>query len=159
MGSAADADVLARTTLPPAAAQAFLALPAYERRHGLAVHDAIVRGGRATPDLLAAALLHDAGKAPGSGARVRLPHRVCAVLVPALSPPAWRRLSQESAARWRAGFVLAAHHPRIGAELARAWGCDERICWLIAHHADAVPPDDPELAILVAADGGMPSLM
>ena len=60
----------------------FDAMPIHDQRHALDVVARLRAGDLTDGDLLAAALLHDAGK----GARVRLWHRVVAVLVDAVSP-------------------------------------------------------------------------
>src|SRR4030042_1019288 len=48
--------------LPPEAVTLFRAMPRYDRRHALRMLGALQARGRAEPDLLAAALLHDMGK-------------------------------------------------------------------------------------------------
>ena len=68
--------------LPTAAARVFDGMPRADQRHALEVVARLRSTGQADPDLLAAALLHDAGK----GNRLRLWHRVVAVLVEAFAP-------------------------------------------------------------------------
>jgi hypothetical protein len=62
-------------------------MPVADRRHALDVVDRLLHAGHEDPDLLAAALLHDAAK----GHRMRLWHRVAGVLMEAAAPPAMQR--------------------------------------------------------------------
>lgn len=137
--------------LSPAARAAFSRLSRYDQTHLCAVHDHIVELGFTNTDLLTAALLHDLGKA-ALGARVRMLDRTLNVLLAAAAPTVHRQLTRLPARRWRLGLALAAHHPTLGAEWARELGCTERVCWLIAHHADDPMPNDDELKLLAAAD-------
>jgi len=102
-----------RRTLPDAAAQLFDEMPVADRRHGLDVAERLVAAGHGDPDLLAAALLHDAAK----GHRMRLWHRVAAVLLGRLTPSLLRRLASDDPSSWRHPFHLYLHHPSMSAEL------------------------------------------
>lgn len=135
----------------PAVRAAFMRLSRYDQRHLRAVHDFLVRQGESNADLLTAALLHDLGKA-ALGGHVRLIDRTLNVLLAAWTPALHRRLTKLPAPSWRIGLVLAARHPELGAAWAHELGLPERVCWLIAHHADLPIPDDPALRRLVEAD-------
>ena len=74
----------ARVLLPDAAWPLFAAMPVADRRHALDVAARLWPPAHDDPDLLAAALLHDAAK----GHRMRLWHRVAGVLLEAVAPAA-----------------------------------------------------------------------
>jgi hypothetical protein len=139
--------------LPAAGLALFRAMPAYDRAHARAVFDSLWRAGHTDPDLLAAALLHDAGKTAHPGGRLSLWHRVAAVLVRAWRPALLARVGHEGARGWRRPFFVQVHHAELSADLARGAGCSERTVALIRHHED-VPGagDDPLLAALQAVD-------
>jgi hypothetical protein len=77
--------------LQPQALELFQAMPSYDQQHALNVCRTLEGQGQVERDLLAAALLHDAGKSVAQGARVRLWHRVAVVLIrvfwPSLADP------------------------------------------------------------------------
>ncbi|HEV2107203.1 MAG TPA: HD domain-containing protein [Thermomicrobiales bacterium] len=140
--------------LSTALGEAFERLSRFDQAHLLAVRQVLCSASPVSLDLQHAALLHDIAKAgtihqPG---RVRLPHRVGAVVLRRYWPSGLERLARLPAPRWRAGFALAVHHPALGAKMAADLGCSARTCWLIHHHHDMPPPDDPELLLLIAAD-------
>lgn len=139
--------------LPAAGLALFRAMPRYDRAHALAVFDSLWREGHADPDLLAAALLHDAGKTVHPQGRLSLWHRVAAVLVRAWRPALLARVGHAGAEGWRRPFFVQVHHAELSAELAREAGCSERTVALIRHHEDPPGLDDPLLAALQAADG------
>ena len=139
--------------LTPAALDLFRAMPRYDRQHGLAVFYMLQAQGHDEADLLAAALLHDAGKTADAGGGVRLWHRVVTVLMRAFAPGVLERLGQDRPGSWRRPFFVQQQHAAIGAELARAAGCSVRTVDIIRCHED--PPgvgDDALLAALRAAD-------
>lgn len=139
--------------LPPAGLDLFQAMPRYDRAHALAVSDTLRRAGYTDPDLLAAALLHDAGKTVHPKGRLRLWHRVAAVLVRAWQPELLEQVGQDRPGSWRRAFFVQAHHAELSAELARQAGCSPRTVALIRHHEDPVEASkDPLLAALQAAD-------
>jgi len=118
--------------LTPAQRVLFERMPRYDRRHSLNVARTLRAAGHHTPDLLAAALLHDVAKATGP---LRLWHRVTIVLLKALAPAAWQRLAQETEpGHWRYPFFAHRLHPEIGARWAEQAGCSPLTVWLIAHH-------------------------
>ncbi len=127
-----------------------LSLP--DREHHLTVYERLARHGCGDADLLKAALLHDTGKADG-GTRVGLWDRTLAVILSTAGPGMLERLGNAEGRRWRRSLHLAATHARRGAVLARNIGCNDRVCWLIAHHHDH-GIDDKDLALLQRADDG-----
>jgi hypothetical protein len=137
--------------LSPAQATAFTSLPSFDRAHLIAVYDLLQRNRETDHDLLQAALLHDLGKCR-DGHCVRVVHRVARVILRRISPSLLERIASLPAPTWRLGFVLAVHHPELGAEMAAKLGCSARTCWLIAHHEDKPAPDDVQLRRLIAAD-------
>ena len=116
--------------LSAAAAGLFQAMPLQDQRHGLDVAEAFLRKGESDSVLLAAALLHDVGKAR---AGLTLFHRTIVVLLQAGWPPGLVRLAG-GATGWRRPFWAHVHHPQIGAELASQADCSELTIWLIRNH-------------------------
>lgn len=113
---------LARDVLPPDAARLFATMPVADRRHALDVGKRLLAAGHDDPDVLCAALLHDAAK----GHRMRLWHRVAGVLLEAVSPGLLRRLASAEPRSWRHAFHLYLHHAELSAEMAMAAGCGPR---------------------------------
>jgi hypothetical protein len=132
--------------LPARAARLFRSMPVADRRHALDVVARLLAAGQEDADLLAAALLHDAGK----GHRMRLWHRVAGVVLEAVAPWALRRLASPDSGSWRHPFHLYLHHDAISAELAVAAGCSPRAGGFIRGQPSAA--DAPLLAALKAAD-------
>ena len=110
----------------------FRAMPVADRRHGLDVAERLVAAGTDDPDVLGAALLHDAAK----GHRMRLWHRVTGVLLESLAPSLLRRLADPEPGSWRHPFHLYLHHEPMSAELALAAGCSPRLASFIEGTAD-----------------------
>lgn len=147
-----DAAVAARY-LPPEAVKLFQAMSRYDRRHVLKVVQALERQGHTDRDLLAAALLHDAGKTVTQEGRVRLWHRVAVVLMHVSWPNLLERLAKGGRQGWRRPFYVQLTHAAIGAEAAEQAGCSEVTVDLIRRHEDAPGQMcDPLLAALQAAD-------
>lgn len=117
-----DEAVLARRVLPAGAWPLFEAMPVADRRHGLDVAQRLLAAGHDDPDLLAAALLHDAAK----GHRMRLWHRVSGVLLEALAPRLLARLASPRPSSWRYPSHLYLHHGPMSAVAALAAGCSPR---------------------------------
>jgi len=153
--------------LPPEAVTLFRAMPRYDRRHARRVLRTLQAKGWAEPDLLAAALLHDIGKSgqlPGEhpqdlrrgqrAGRVRLWHRVAAVLMRAVRPSLLERIGKDSrTGSWRYPFYVQLHHAAIGASLAEQAGCSLRTVDLIRRHEDPAAADsDPLLVVLQGTD-------
>jgi putative nucleotidyltransferase with HDIG domain len=129
----------------------FQRLPAFDQAHLVRATQALLAMGETDPELVAATLLHDVGKTNEHGS-VRLIHRVSRVLVRKISPGAFKWLSRHPEGGWRNGFVLATHHPELGAAIAAELGCSERICRLIRNHENPEAAGDPAIASLMAAD-------
>jgi len=117
-----DEAALAHRILPPPAAALFDTMPVADRRHGLDVAQRLLARGLDDPDLLAAALLHDAAKGPG----MRLWHRVAGVLLEAVAPRLLARLARPDVRSWRHGLHLYLHHEPMSADAAHVAGCSER---------------------------------
>jgi hypothetical protein len=131
----------ARHLLPDAAWSLFAAMPTADRRHALDVAGRLLAAGQTDPDLLAAAMLHDAAK----GHRMRLWHRVAGVLLSAVAPRGLARLASPDERSWRYPVHLYLHHPALSAEAALRAGCAPRTADLIR---GATKPSD---ALLLAA--------
>ena len=138
-----------RRILPVGGVRLFGAMPVADRRHALDVADRLLGAGHDDPDLLGAALLHDAAK----GHRMRLWHRVGGVLLEAFAPSVLRRLASPDPASWRHPFHLYLHHGPMSAALAREAGCSPRVGTLIRGEA-ASAADEQLLAALRKADDG-----
>lgn len=141
-----DEEELARRILPPPAFSLFGSLPVADRRHALDVVARLLAAGEDDPDLLAAALLHDAAK----GDRMRLWHRVAGVLLEALAPAQLARLADSRPGSWRHPFHLYLHHGPMSAELAERAGCSARAASFIRGSASGA--DARLQATLEAAD-------
>lgn len=150
---------LAERWLPPTHLPLFHALARSEQLHSLNVLRTVLAQAEATPpELAAAALLHDCGKARY---RMNIAQRTLSVLVARLLPRLNTRLSgsdpQQPSPWWRAPFVVRQHHPAWSAAALRAVGAAEITIWLAAHHADSLAawadhPYAPLLARLQQAD-------
>ena len=135
--------------MPETAWAVFTQMPTADRRHALDVAGRLVAAGQHDPDLLAAALLHDAAK----GHRMRLWHRVGGVLLEAISPRALGRLaSAADEGSWRYPFLLYLHHATLSADAALAAGCTPRAAAFIRGSTEA--EDAPLAAALRRADEG-----
>jgi len=143
--------------LPEAGRPLFAAMPRPDQRHGLEVLRMLRAAGQDHPALMQAALLHDCAKSDG----VQLWHRVAVVLLKAFWPGLLARWTVEPApprGNWRYPFWVHANHPRRGAELAAAAGCDPLAVELIRRHQEPPGPSsdrplaDRLLAALQAAD-------
>jgi putative nucleotidyltransferase with HDIG domain len=146
-------EAAAQGYLPPAAARLFQAMPRYDRRHALRVVRTLEERGHADKELLAAALLHDAGKTAEPSGRLRLWHRVAVVLIEAAQPGLLARIALDRPGSWRRLFFVQCHHAAIGAELARQAGCSPRTVELVRRHEEpCTQPGDPVLEALQAAD-------
>jgi hypothetical protein len=112
----------ARGLLPDSAWPLFAAMPVADRRHALDVVGRLTVSGHDDPDLLVAALLHDAAK----GHRMRLWHRVAGVLLESLAPSRLERLASSDPRSWRYPFHLYLHHADLSADAAAGAGCSDR---------------------------------
>lgn len=141
-----DEEARARRLLPDAAWTLFVTMPTADRRHALDVAGRLMAGGHGDPDLLAAAMLHDAAK----GRRMRLWHRVAGVLLGAAAPRTLARLASSDERSWRYPFHLYGHHPALSAEAALRAGCTGRTADFI--RGTSKPADAPFAAALQHAD-------
>jgi len=141
-------EAAARELLAGAAWPLFAAMPTADRRHALDVSGRLTAAGHHDPDLLAAALLHDAAKGP----RMRLWHRVAGVLLETVAPRALARLASSDQRSWRYPFHLYLHHAALSADAALAVGCSQRTAALIRGSAE--PADLALAAALRRADEG-----
>jgi len=139
--------------LTPAARKLFRRQAAQDQRHGLAVYHALRRAGHTNPHLLAAALLHDAGKA---AAWLPAWQRAIIVLLNRFAPRLLARLSRGEARFWNHPFVVHAQHPQVGARWAQEAGCSPLTVALIRRHQERLANQRTEeerlLAALQAAD-------
>jgi hypothetical protein len=145
-GVSADEVARAHRLLAAEARSLFDAMPVADRRHALDVVDRLLQAGHDEPDLLAAALLHDAAK----GHRLRLWHRVAGVLMEAAAPRLLASLASRDPRSWRHPFHLYLHHASLSADAAARAGCSPRTVALIRGTANG--PDASLAAALAAAD-------
>ena len=114
----------------------FCSLPRDLQWHGLQVMHDLQHAGIDRSDMLAAALLHDAGKGEGSSGPLV---RAFIVLAVQLAPD-WSARRKELDYREAQGIdrvlAIAYQHPQIAAERARQCGCDPITIDLIRYHQD-----------------------
>ena len=134
----------AHAHLPDGAAALFDAMPVADQRHALDVAARLERGGLEDADLLAAALLHDAGKGP----QLRLWHRVTVVLVEFAAPRRLEAMASPDPGSWRHPFYRQVHHAQLSAEAAVAAGCSPRVAAFITN---APAGTDAQLAAALRA--------
>ena len=137
---------LARSLLQPGTWPLFAAMPVADQRHGLDVALRLRARGFTDPDLLAAALLHDAAK----GHRMRVWHRVVGVLLEAFAPRLLARVASDDPDSSGYPFHLYLHHPELSARAVVAAGGSERIAAFII--GDVTEDDAPMAAVLHATD-------
>lgn len=104
-----------------------------EQAHSLWIFHELQVRGESNPDLLVAALLHDAGK---SRCPLTVWERVVIVLAKALAPEkahAWGRGEPQG---WKRPFVVAEQHADWGASLAEQAGCSALTVNLIRRHQE-----------------------
>ena len=125
-----------------------------EQVHSYQIFKRLQAAGQVTPDLLAAALLHDVGK-------IMVPlsifDRVAIVLGKRLFRRAAQRWGEGTPHGWRLPFVVAEHHAAWGADLARQAGASVLTEELIRRHhdflaGDPLSPTEQLLVALQAAD-------
>jgi hypothetical protein len=140
----------AARSLTPEAQALFAQQAPQDQRHALAVYETLRREGHNHQDLLAAALLHDVGKA---AARLPAWQRGLLVLAERFVPGVL-----DHAIRGRNGNALAhyARHAEIGARWAEEAGCSPLTVVLILRHEDQLETcqteEDRLLFTLQAAD-------
>jgi hypothetical protein len=141
--TAADYAEVARW-LPPSAFPLFRSMSHADQQHSLRVCRGLQARGCTEPDMLAAALLHDVGKAQG---KIPFWVRPAIVLGKKLAP---RRLAGVAAdprtavaqryPHWRRALGFAWWHAEVGADLALAAGLSQRSALYIRTHHQ---PDGP----------------
>jgi len=127
----------------------FHSMQVSEQVHAFKVLEHLKASGQADPDLLAAALLHDAGKSLHPPTVL---DRVIVVLGSHFFRKGTARWSEGTPAGLRRPFVVAAHHSAWGADLATRAGASPRTVELIRRHHDPLSSDDPLLIALQVAD-------
>jgi hypothetical protein len=143
--------------LPPLAVALFQRMTLRDQRHSLDVLHRVQPCAPDQPDLLAAALLHDAAKTALPGRRVRLHHRVLVVLMQTVWPGSVQQVARDDPRSWRYPFYLHLHHPELGARLAGQAGCSPLTAELIGRHQEKLPhaprnETERLLVVLQAAD-------
>lgn len=139
--------------LPPEARALFRHQAVQDQRHALAVYRALRQAGHTNPHLLAAALLHDVGKAG-----VWLPpwQRAVIVLLSRFAPRLLARLSHGRPRFWNRPFVAHARHPKIGTRWVHEAGCSSLTVALVRRHHDwpasCQTEEDQLLTMLQTAD-------
>jgi putative nucleotidyltransferase with HDIG domain len=143
-----------QTVLSPPLFALFCQMLPFEQAHAIRVYQRVCEQGYTDPDLLAAALLHDVGKA-----RVHLRpwERALYVLGEALLPELADQWGDREPKGPLRGFVVREQHAAWGAEMAAEAGASERLLRLIAHHqgeisADLLKEEQTLLAVLQKAD-------
>src|SRR5258708_4286876 len=137
--------------LPASALPLFQTMSAADQRHSLRVCQGLLARGCTDRDLLAAALLHDVGKARG---RVPFWTRPVIVLGKVLAPRLLVRVAVDPAGtralpRWRREISNAWSHAEIGAELAAAAALSEQAgLYIRSHHQ----PDGPAAELHLVDD-------
>jgi hypothetical protein len=137
-----------REHLNPGEATLFRRMQPSDQAHAWQVCERLKAVGQSDPALLAAALLHDAGKCLRP---LSLAERVVIVLGRRFVPRRAALWSRGELHGWRGAFVTAARHPEWGAELVQAAGASARTVDLVRRHQEH-DPGDPLLAALQAAD-------
>ena len=132
--------------LPASALPLFQSMSRADQQHSLRVCRGLLAHGCSDDDMLAAALLHDVGKAEG---RVPFWTRPAIVIGRHIAPGLLMRLAVcplnagdagKRKARWRRSLGYAWWHAEVGAELAAAAGLSERaVLYIRTHHQPAGP--------------------
>ncbi|MGD2145085.1 MAG: hypothetical protein PVH41_00150 [Anaerolineae bacterium] len=140
--------------LTPRARALFARQLPQDQAHALTVYDTLCREGHSSQDLLAAALLHDVGKA---AALLPAWQRGLYVLVERFVPDLFARADRgQTGGRWRS-ISDYARHAEIGARWAEDAGCSPLTVALIRRHEEQADSDETAegylLSILQAADG------
>jgi hypothetical protein len=164
--------------LTPEARALFCRQAVQDQRHGLAVYHTLRQAGHTDAQLLAAALLHDVGKAaaqlpPWQRAIIVLLNRLAPRLLLCLgreesqgcvlsgstersTERSRRRLAKVLPQSWRRPFIVHVHHPEVGARWAQEAGCSPLTVALIRRHQDRISncqtEEDQLLVTLQAAD-------
>jgi hypothetical protein len=141
--------------LGPRARALFVRQAPQDQRHALAVYETLCEQGHTHKGLLAAALLHDVGKA---AAQLAPWQRGLFVLAERFVPRALDGAAHGPAEGWRRPFTRYARHSEIGARWAEEAGCSPVTVELIRRHEEQLQTCETEadrlLAALQAADSG-----
>jgi len=121
--------------LPPSQIVLFRQMQPSEQTHAYQILERLKAAGQTDPDLLAAALLHDIGKVLYP---LSILERVVVVLGKRFFGRSAKRWSEGTPNRLRRPFVVAAHHPGWGADLAEKAGAPSRTVDLIRRHQDPI---------------------
>jgi putative nucleotidyltransferase with HDIG domain len=135
--------------LSPSQVILFRRMQRSEQFHAFRMLEQLKASGQTDPDLLAAALLHDVGKALYP---LSIIERAIIVLGNHFFLQKVTTWSEEGPNRLRRPFFIAAHHPEWGAELAKQAGASLRTVELIRRHQEKSSIKDPLLAALQAVD-------
>jgi hypothetical protein len=127
--------------LPEQARELFDTMSVADQRHALRVCRGLQEQGCEEAEMLAAALLHDVGKAEG---RVPFWTRPTIVIGKRVAPGLLSRLTcyplDEGRRGWRRSLSYAWYHAEVGADLAAAAGLSPRtVLYIRTHHQ----PDGP----------------
>ncbi len=144
----------AKRLLTPAQIELFQLLQPSEQAHALDVCSQLRAQGETDPDLFAAALLHDVGKARYP---LRVWDRVVIVLAKKFVPKLTEHWGQAEPEGWKLPFSVAAQHPAWGADLAKENGVSSLTAALIRHHQEKIveswsQEDKRKLTILQTID-------
>jgi hypothetical protein len=138
--------------LKPPLFELFCRMSPAEQYHAYAVRRTLIAQGRADPDLLTAALLHDVGKS-------KMPLAVWERVVIVLGFRWFKRWAMVwgrptgTPSFWTRPFVVALHHPAWGADMVEAAGGSPLTVALIRHHQSKSPELELEwLPLLQTAD-------
>ncbi|MEO8973441.1 MAG: hypothetical protein ABI406_17785 [Ktedonobacteraceae bacterium] len=132
--------------LSPSALPLFQSMSCADQQHSLRVCRGLLTRGCSDKEMLAAALLHDVGKAEG---RVPFWTRPAIVIGRRIAPGLLARLAVcplnaedtgKGKARWRRSLGYAWWHAEYGAKLAAAAGLSERaVLYIRTHHQPEGP--------------------
>ncbi len=132
--------------LTPAQQALFFAQQSGDQAHAVTVARTLQAQGYHDERLLVAALLHDAGKAPG----VSIAYRTAMVLIKKIAPD-WLAALSPHTAGWLAPLARAYHHPSLGADLAEQANSHPDTVALIRYHQERESKLSDELQGLLRA--------
>ncbi|TEU17490.1 MAG: hypothetical protein E3J21_08320 [Anaerolineales bacterium] len=115
--------------LAPSQRDLFQEMSSIDQRHCLDVFNNLLRQSHSDPNLLRAALLHDAGKKG-----ILLWHRVAGVLLEAFWPVLLEKLAVNRPQSWLYGLYIYRYHADLSAELAECHGYSPSVVELIRRH-------------------------